>query len=95
METIGSKPTGWLGRRAGQIMNFIHHGAYKKIIDHHISDMLAESDQNHVLDIGCGGGIAVKIFSKNKRVIKVIGIDYSEEMVKLSQKINKKAIIEG
>jgi len=41
-----------------------------------------------VLDIGCGGGKAVKEIASYVSKGKVYGIDYSEDMVELSKNSN-------
>ena len=95
MEKIGSKPSGLPGFFTGKIMNLIHSSAYKKIINQYIADYCKDPDQKTVLDIGCGGGISVKLFSSLGGIRKVTGIDYSEDMVRLSKRFNKEEILEG
>ena len=95
METIGSKPDGWLGKIAGIMMNTIHSSAYRKIINNHISNTISDFNNKTVLDIGCGGGISVKLFSDLYESNKVVGIDYSEEMVQLASKLNRRKIDSG
>ena len=73
-------------------MNLIHAGFYKKIINKFIIPNTNHSSEITVLDIGCGGGTTVKSFSCNPSVLKTCGIDYSEDMVKLSRKVNQKKI---
>ena len=43
-----------------------------------------------ILDVGCGGGKTVFELAQISSSGKVCGIDYSEEMVQLARKINKK-----
>ena len=45
-----------------------------------------------VLDIGCGGGKTVKEIASSVPKGKVYGIDYSEDMVQLSKKVNDNLI---
>ena len=92
IETVGSKPTGLKGTIAGRIMNIIHAGFYKKIITDYIICDKNDAKECHVLDIGCGGGITLKLFSSESSVKKTCGIDYSIEMVKLAKKLNQKKI---
>ena len=92
IETIGAKPTGLKGKIAGHVMNIIHSALYKKIIAKYIIHSTKISPKLTVLDIGCGGGIAIKIFSSHPSIQKVCGIDYSVDMVKLSMKLNKREI---
>jgi len=95
MRTLGSKPSGRLGLIAGRIMNLIHSSSYKKIIHRYIADKCKEPSERIILDIGCGGGISVKLFSNLKGIKKAIGIDYSDDMIKLSKQCNKTGIAEG
>jgi len=95
METIGSKPVGLKGRLAGVIMNLIHASQYKKIIQKYLVENIDTSDELSVLDIGCGGGKVVNIFSSLIKKVKIFGIDHSLDMVNLSQKVNKNGINNG
>lgn len=45
-------------------------------------------DNDNVLDIGCGGGEAIRKMSQKVKNGKIIGVDYSELSVKLSTKHN-------
>jgi ubiquinone/menaquinone biosynthesis C-methylase UbiE len=94
-ETIGSKPIGIKGFLAGKIMNFIHAGLYRKIINEIIIPYESKLSEVTILDIGCGGGTGIRSFSYHPSVKKVYGIDYSEDMVKLSQKLNQKELNTG
>ena len=95
MRTLGSKPIGWKGVLAGKIMDLLHARFYKKIIKKHIINTAALAEIKTVLDLGCGGGASVKIFSGISEVKKVCGIDYSDDMVRLSKRVNKKKISTG
>ncbi len=48
-----------------------------------------------ILDVGCGGGKAVQELARISSSGKIYGIDYSEAMVKLARKINKKFVENG
>jgi ubiquinone/menaquinone biosynthesis C-methylase UbiE len=50
---------------------------------------------SYVLDIGCGGGMAVKEIALSVPKGKVYGIDYSQDMVQLSKKVNDNLIKQG
>lgn len=95
LETFGSKPSGLIGTLNGRLMNRFHTLAYRKIIKEYIEDVICRNDENVILDVGCGGGVSVRILSKNPKIDKVFGIDYSEDMVKLSRKYNKNQIKSG
>jgi SAM-dependent methyltransferase len=84
------KPEGKLGRFVGRTMNY-GHGSIRKWGLKHIRD----KNYSCILDIGCGGGMAIKELSSIYPDSKVYGIDYSEDMVELSKKYNKKNIRKG
>ena len=74
-------------------MNVIHKKQYYQIIEN-----IRETTTfpiNKILDIGCGGGIAVKEYSKIFPEAIVYGIDHSKEMVELSARNNSKKIMKG
>ena len=87
------KPSGRFGRFVGRSMNFEH----TKIMQWGLSHISIKPD-SCVLDIGCGGGKAVKEIASSVSKGKVYGIDYSEDMVQLSKKVNdnliKQSIVE-
>ena len=95
IELIGSKPTGLVGRFAGWLMNLIRSRQYKQIIKRFIvNDNFIDAGFT-ILDVGCGGGIAVKLFSKIMPHSLVFGIDHSNEMVSLARNVNRNGIIKG
>ena len=87
------KPSGRFGRFVGRSMNFGHTKVRRWGLDH-----IAIEPDSCVLDIGCGGGKAVKEIASSVSKGKVYGIDYSEDMVQLSKKVNdnliKQSIVE-
>jgi len=84
------KPTGLFGRFVGMGMN-IGHGKLRRWGLSHISINI----DAFILDVGCGGGKAVYEMTQISSGGRVCGIDYSEEMVKLARKINKKFVENG
>ncbi|MDD5451561.1 MAG: class I SAM-dependent methyltransferase [Desulfovibrionales bacterium] len=84
------KPSGCFGRLVGRSMNFEH----AKIRQWGLSHISIKSD-SCVLDIGCGGGKAVKEIASSISKGKVYGIDYSKDMVQLSKKVNDNLIKQG
>ena len=84
------KPTGLFGRFVGMGMN-TGHGKLRRWGLSHISINI----DAFILDVGCGGGKAVYELAQISSSGKVCGIDYSEEMVQLAQKINKKFVETG
>ena len=87
------KPSGRFGRFVGRSMNFGH----TKVRQWGLSQISIKPD-SCVLDIGCGGGKTVKEIASSVSKGKVYGIDYSEDMVQLSKKVNdnliKQSIVE-
>jgi len=84
------KPAGLFGRFVGMGMN-TGHGKLRRWGLSHISINL----DAFILDVGCGGGKAVQELARISLTGKVCGIDYSEEMVRLARKINKKFVENG
>ena len=95
MQTIGSNPVGLKGRFAGIIMNLIHTNQYKKIIQRHIIDKIDTTNHLSILDVGCGGGKVISLFSSMLEKSKIYGIDHSVDMVNLSSRVNKAGISDG
>ncbi len=83
------KPEGELGDRLLERMNKSHEGLAQWGVSH-----LNITDDDVILDIGCGGGVNVERFLKMTNQ-KVYGLDYSEVSVEKSTKLNKNAIDEG
>jgi len=87
------KPSGHFGKFVGRSMNFGHTRVRRWGLSH-----ISIKPDSCILDIGCGGGKTVKEISSSLSKGKVYGIDYSEDMVQLSKKVNanmiKKNIVE-
>ena len=81
------KPNGLLGRWMGLLMNWSHRPLSKWTIE----QMKIQPD-DFVLDIGCGGGMAIKEITKIATNGFVAGVDYSETMVKQALKHNAAAV---
>ncbi len=84
------KPSGKLGKFIGRSMNSGHAKVRRWGLDH-----VSIKPDAYILDIGCGGGKAIQELSLSTPRGKVFGIDYSEDMVKLSKKINETPIRQG
>ena len=89
---IGAKPIGIIGILAGKLMNTFHKKQYYKIVVEIKKTTMTKV--NKILDIGCGGGIAIKEFSRIFPEAIIFGIDHSEEMVKLSSRNNTRKLKE-
>lgn len=84
------RPTGRLGKFLGRGMNFGHAGLRRWGLGH-----ISIEPDAVILDVGCGGGKTVQEMARISSNRKVYGLDYSQDMVELSRKINKKFIREG
>lgn len=83
------KPKGELGDELIEKMNVNHEGLARWSLGH-----LSISDDDAILDIGCGGGVNVDRFlliTQNK----VYGLDYSEVACEKSRLLNEDAICGG
>ncbi len=79
-------PKGELGNELLDKMNINHEGLARWSLSH-----LDISNDDIILDIGCGGGVNVKRFLEMTEN-KVYGLDYSELAVERSTKLNQEAI---
>jgi ubiquinone/menaquinone biosynthesis C-methylase UbiE len=77
------KPSGLLGRLMGPLMNWRHSPLSRWTIE-----LMDIQSGNSVLDIGCGGGMAIKEIAKIATGGFVAGVDYSEIMVRQALKYN-------
>ena len=69
---LGHKPSGLLGRLIGSLMNLGHRDVYGWGLTY-----LSIKPNSTVLDIGCGGGGAVKLLAANVSKGNAYGIDHS------------------
>ena len=83
------KPVGKLGDQLLDRMNQSHESLAQWGVSH-----LNISNDDKILDVGCGGGVNVERFLKMTEN-KVIGLDYSEVSVEKSAKLNKDEIDAG
>jgi ubiquinone/menaquinone biosynthesis C-methylase UbiE len=84
------KPSGLLGRFTLWRMNKSH----SKLTDWGLAH-ISVRPQFTILDIGCGGGRTVGKLAALATQGKVYGVDYSEDSVGVSQKINAAFVAEG
>jgi ubiquinone/menaquinone biosynthesis C-methylase UbiE len=85
-----SKPTGWLGRFTLWRMNSSH----SKLTDWGLAHISIEKHST-ILDAGCGGGKTIRKLAAMATQGKVYGVDYSEESVAASKRINVQLIKAG
>lgn len=81
------KPSGILGYVLGYVMTF----NLRALTDWTL-EQLRIQDNDHVLDIGCGCGMAVRMISNIVTQGDVAGIDYSPVMLQQAARRNKLAI---
>ena len=84
------KPRGFIGKIMISIMNNAHKKIFKIGIEN-----IRINEKYKLLDLGFGGGMVLKILSKKYKDIKLFGIDFSEESIKLGNKNNMKDIKNG
>jgi ubiquinone/menaquinone biosynthesis C-methylase UbiE len=81
------RPTGLLGRLMGPLMNWGHRPLSRWTIK-----LMNIQAGDSVVDIGCGGGMAIKEITKIATSGVVTGVDYSEIMVEQALKRNAAAV---
>ena len=84
------KPTGWLAGLAGLGMNRGHEKVWRWGLEH-----IAIQPDAVVLDVGCGGGGAVKILAQAASRGKVYGVDYSEDVLPTARQVNRALVKQG
>jgi ubiquinone/menaquinone biosynthesis C-methylase UbiE len=84
------KPSGWFGQMLGHIMSLQH-----KTLTVWVIDLMDIQPSDRILDVGCGGGMAVKLMAQRATSGFVAGVDYSAEMVEQATKRNADAVRRG
>lgn len=84
------KPTGLFGTFVGIGMNRGHSRLRRWGLSH-----ISIKPNESILDVGCGGGKGIKDLARISSSGKVYGIDYSDQMVRLARRINKRSIEKG
>jgi len=88
--TNARKPTGRFGRLLIRAMNISHY----QLTDWGLSH-LSIGKQDTILDVGCGGGGAIRKLAKIAANGKVYGIDFSDESVMVSRMTNRRWVQMG
>ena len=83
------KPQGLLGRFVGRAMNVGHARVRRWGLGHLSGEFFS------VLDVGCGGGGALRDMASLFSGAKLYGIDYSQDMALLAKKVDKRLIEKG
>lgn len=84
------RPRGLIGSVMLHIMNVAHSGINNWLIQ---SGAIQNGDV--VLDIGCGGGRTIQALSKINRNGKIYGIDFSEQAIRNTMKVNQLDVASG
>jgi ubiquinone/menaquinone biosynthesis C-methylase UbiE len=84
------KPTGKFGKFVARAMNFGHTGLRRWGLSH-----TSINTDAIILDIGCGGGKTIQEMATFAPDGKIYGIDYSEDMIQVTKKVNKALIKKG
>lgn len=84
------KPSGWRGRFVLWRMNSRH----SKVTDWGLSHVSIEN-RHAILDVGCGGGRTIDKLAATAAHAKAYGVDYSEESVAASRRVNARWIAAG
>lgn len=82
------KPEGLIGGIVVRLMNKGHAAKTEAVVDR-----LGIGDDEVVLDIGCGGGVAIRMMAE--KAASVYGIDISDVSVARSIKTNSRAVREN
>ncbi len=90
IEKQGNRPTGWVGKIFGKLMNRFHTPLYVSYWQNKLP-----VDNSKILDTGCGGGRFLRFLSEANNSYMLYGIDHSPEMVKLAFKTNIDAVKQG
>jgi ubiquinone/menaquinone biosynthesis C-methylase UbiE len=84
------KPTGWFGQVLGHLMAVQHKSLTRWAIE-----LMNVHAGDWVLDVGCGGGMAVKLLADRAKYGFVAGVDYSPAMVQQATRRNHDRVQRG
>lgn len=84
------KPTGLFGRMVGHVMAIQH-----KTLTVWVINQMQIQPTDSILDVGCGGGMAIKLLAQQALQGQVAGVDYSPDMVAQASHRNRHAIRRG
>lgn len=82
------KPSGWLGRNILKPIFVTGNAALNKFV----FDLLAVQSRDQLLEIGFGPGVLIKLVCEQEPTCRVIGLDFSPEMLKEAYSLNEKFI---
>jgi SAM-dependent methyltransferase len=84
------KPQGLLGHLAARFMIKTNTEYYIKVIR-----ILAATDNDRVLEIGCGAGTTVRMITEQNRHCHIDALDFSGLMLRKAKRNNRRSIREG
>lgn len=84
------RPAGRFGLFIGRTMNRGHRD-----IRNWSLGKLSIGEDYRILDVGCGGGAGINAMARQACRGKLYGLDHSEDMVELSQKVNRGLVEAG
>ncbi len=85
------KPEGFFGK---MMVNGMNGGGHAKMAQWALGQVQIK-EEDHILDVGCGGGANIARLLQRVPKGMVMGIDYSPVSVSKSSKVNARAIAEG
>jgi len=85
------KPSGWFG---AFVFSRLMNRGNRKIIDRTLA-LLDLNPQNHILEIGFGGGVSLSLVADRLKTGVVCGVDFSKEMVRRAERRFRREIAEG
>jgi ubiquinone/menaquinone biosynthesis C-methylase UbiE len=84
------KPRGILGHYSASFMKRSNSHYYGEAID-----LLGIRDDDRILEVGCGAGLAIKLMTGQNPVCRIDGLDFSPFMVKKAERNNRDGIRQG
>jgi SAM-dependent methyltransferase len=84
------QPTGWLGRLVGHAMSLEHRRVTRWTLH-----WMNIQPHDHILDIGCGSGMALQLLLEQARDGFVAGVDHAQTMVEQAIQRNQRAVQVG
>lgn len=84
------EPTGWMAGLAGLGMNRGHEKVWRWGLDH-----VTIAPQAIILDLGCGGGGAVRILAQAASRGRVYGVDHAKDVLRTARRVNRALIKQG
>lgn len=85
-----AKPAGEAGADMLRYMNEEHMDLTMWALD-----LFGHKEEDHILDVGCGGGATLRLLAKKVTKGHLTGVDYSDVSVSLSRELNSDLIAKG